>query len=297
MHDALVIGGGPAGLAAVLYLARFRRDVVLVDAGASRAARIPRSHNVAGHPGGVAGEELLQRMRHQVREVGVPLHAGRIERLARDGAAFVAHAGESTWRARTLLLATGAVDVEPALASTQQALQEGVLRYCPVCDGYEARDSSLGVLCNSGRGAREALYLRHFTPHVSVFVTSAEVEFAVDDAAALRAAGIRVERQPVTRLRLVAGKAEVTHGSRTSVCDSLYSALGMQVRSELAAAVGADIDDDGYVLSDRHQQTRVPGLFVAGDLARGLNQITVAIGEAAIAASAMHLLLMQPGRA
>jgi thioredoxin reductase (NADPH) len=69
------------------------------------------------------------------------------------------------------------------------------------------------------------------------------------------------------------------------------------VQSELAAALGADIDDDGYVLSDRHQQTRAPGLFVAGDVARGLNQISVAIGEAAIAASAMHLLLMQPGRA
>jgi thioredoxin reductase (NADPH) len=293
VHDALVIGGGPAGLAGALYLARFRRDVVVVDAEDSRAARIPRSHNVAGFPDGIAGDRLLRIMAGQVQELAVPMHRAFVERLEHDGVRFSAHAGNRVWHARTVLLATGALDVEPKMPSPQQALQQGTLRYCPVCDGYEARDRRLGVLCNSGRGAREALYLRHFTPHVAVFITASHVAFASDDLQRLRAAGIQMHLDPVTSLRPIDGTVDVGHGARTTRVDSLYSALGMDVRSHLAVALGASTDDDGYVLSDRHQQTAVRGLFAAGDVARGLNQISVAIGEAAIAASAMHLHLSE----
>jgi thioredoxin reductase (NADPH) len=293
VHDALVIGGGPAGLSAAMYLARFCRDVVLIDAGNSRAVRIPRSHNVAGFQGGIAGEDLVATMRRQVQDLGVPLCSARVEHLAHDGGVFHAHADGQVWRARTVLLATGAADIEPPMATAEQALDRGVLRFCPVCDGYEARDHRLGVLCNSARGAREALYLRHFTPHVSVFVTSADVAFDREDRDRMSMHGVTVHPDPVTRLRLVGGQAEVVHGGRATLVDSLYSALGMQVHSSLAAELGAQLDDDGYVISDRHQQTCVRGLFVAGDVARGLNQISVAIGEAAIAASTMHLLLSE----
>ena len=295
MHDVLVVGGGPAGLAAALYLARFRRDVFVIDAGDSRAARIPRSHNMAGFTNGVAGDRLIDAMRSQVRDVGVPIQHGYVERLERPDDAFVLHTQDGNEkRARTVLLATGALDVEPPMSSLNEALEQGALRYCPVCDGFEARDRSIGVLCNLGKhGANEALYLRHFTDKVTVFVTSADVGFDADDAQRLREAGIAVARGAVQRLRLIGGKTEVLHGENATVCDSLYSALGMEVHSHLAARLGAQLDDAGYVLSDRHQETRVAGLFVAGDVARGLNQISVAIGEAAIAASAMHLRLMR----
>lgn len=295
MHDALVVGGGPAGLAASLYLARFRRDVLVIDAGDSRAARIPRSHNMAGFTNGVAGDRLIDAMRYQVRDVGVPIQHGYVERLERSGDAFVAHTRDGLVKqARAVLLATGALDVEPPMSKLSEALEQGALRYCPVCDGFEAQDRRIGVLCNVGKhGTNEALYLRHFTDQVTVFVTSADVAFDAGDEQRLSEAGIAVVRAPVQRLRLVGGKTEVLHGENATVCDSLYSALGMEVHSHLAARLGARLDDAGYVLSDRHQETCVPGLFVAGDVARGLNQISVAIGEAAIAASAMHLRLTQ----
>ena len=89
------------------------------------------------------------------------------------------------------------------------------------------------------------------------------------------------------------GCAVVTHGGRESVCQTLYSALGMDVHSQLAAACGAALDPDAYVLVDAQHETRVPGLFSAGDVAKGLNQISVAIGGAAVAASAMHLRLLE----
>jgi thioredoxin reductase (NADPH) len=291
-HDALVIGGGPAGLAGAVYLARFRRDVLLVDAGDSRAARIARSHNVAGFPTGIGGEQLLRNMREQVRQLGVPVRRGTVRRLQRDATGFVAGIDGDTVRARTVLLATGALDVEPAVAPARQALADGTLRFCPVCDAYEASGRDVGVLCNSSRGAHVALYLRHFTPRVSVFVTDPGVTFQGDDMQRFRNAGIALHPDPVRDLRVLAGRVEVRHGVHTRVCDSLYSALGMTVHSMLATDLGVPVDDDGYLISDRHQQTCVPGLFVAGDVARGLNQISVAVGEAAIAASAMHLQLL-----
>jgi thioredoxin reductase (NADPH) len=190
-----------------------------------------------------------------------------------------------------VLLATGASDVEPAIDHIQRALDEGALRYCPVCDGYEVSGCNVGVLCNSPAGVAEALYLRHFTPHLQLFVTSADVQLDTAAQRQLADAGIVLHAQAVSDLALVDGDVIVTTGEHRVRCDSLYSALGMKIHNQLALALGAQADDDGYLLTDRHQETTVTGLYCAGDVARGLNQISVGIGAAATAASAMHLRL------
>ncbi|HLL19045.1 MAG TPA: NAD(P)/FAD-dependent oxidoreductase [Rubrivivax sp.] len=291
-HEALVIGGGPAGLAGALYLARFRRRVLLLDAGSSRAVRIPRSHNVAGFADGVAGEALIGIMRKQVQAFGVDIVGGNVETIEATAEGFRALGPQGWIHARTVLLATGASDVEPAIDHIQQALDEGALRYCPVCDGYEVTDRNVGVLCKASEaGVSEALYLRHFTPRVQLFVTSPEVTLDEAQRKQLADAGIEWHEQAVIELALGDGDVVIKTGARQVRCDSLYSALGMDVHNQLAVALGAQIDEDGYVLTDRHQQSTVPGLYCAGDVARGLNQISVGIGAAATAASAMHLRL------
>jgi thioredoxin reductase (NADPH) len=291
--DALVVGGGPAGLAAALYLARFRRRVLLVDNGHSRVATIPRTHNYPGFVEGVAGDALLSTMRRQAAHHGVQFASGLVESLSVAGEVFRAEWRGGDAAARKVLLASGVSDVPPAMPHLAQALQEGALRYCPVCDGFEVIGCDVGVLVDHGSDVGEALYLRHFTDRLTLFPVHDGVHFDAHQRSQLDDAGVMIAADTVSAIRLQGdGRISVRHGANETVLDSLYAALGMRVHSGLATRLGAQ-HHDGYLLTDHHQQTTVPGLYAAGDVVKGLNQITVGVGEAAVAASAIHLSLLK----
>jgi thioredoxin reductase (NADPH) len=294
--DAAVIGGGPAGLTTATYLLRFRRRVLLVDSGSSRASTIPLSRNYPGFPDGISGPQLLAHMRRQAERY--PLHTidGRVDTLERHDSSFTLH-GEllgTPIHARRVLLATGVDDIWPSLPEATTALREGVLRFCPVCDGFEAAGRPVGVLTRSTAGVREALYLRHFTDDVTVFLSDREAVLPADELRQLAEAGIAVAQAHPHAFALCDGGVQVRFGDELRVYAALYSAFGVQVRSRLATALGAATDALGYLMVDAHQQTSVPGLYAAGDVASGLNQISVTVGAAAIAASAIHLSLGLP---
>lgn len=297
--DAAVIGGGPAGLTTATYLARFQRRVLLVDSGSSRAATIPLSRNYPGFPQGISGEELLANMRQQAERYPIRFVRGRVESLVRDDDGFEIHGLEpgEPLRARHVMLACGVADIWPDLPEAATALREGVLRFCPVCDGFEAAGRPVGVLTQGSAGAREALYLRHFTPDVTVFLAGPQVVLEPEELRRLQEAGIAVAQAPPSRFTLCESGVEVTVGGERRTFAALYSAFGIQVRSRLAIALGAACDALGYLSVDDRQQTSVPGLYAAGDVASGLNQISVAVGGAAIAASAIHLSLGLPSAA
>jgi len=103
--DCLVIGAGPAGLTAAIYLARFRRSLAVIDGDQSRAALIPRSHNCPGYPDGIVGTELLNRLRMQGEKYGVKVKRALVEKLEASGGGFVADAGDEKIFARKVLLA------------------------------------------------------------------------------------------------------------------------------------------------------------------------------------------------
>src|SRR5215210_4405147 len=129
-HDCLVVGGGPAGLVAAVYLARFRRDVRIVDAGFSRAALIPISHNCPGFPDGISGRDLLTRLREQAKRYGAVLTAGCVDSIQRrDDGLFEAVAGSERIEARSVVIATGVLDLEPTLPKTSDAVRRGLIRH------------------------------------------------------------------------------------------------------------------------------------------------------------------------
>ncbi|TPN76798.1 NAD(P)/FAD-dependent oxidoreductase, partial [Mesorhizobium sp. B1-1-5] len=144
-YECLVIGGGPAGLTAATYLGRFRRRIVLVDAGQSRAKWIPVTHNCPGFPDGIAGVELLDRLRQQALLSGVDLVDDTIHDIKRGGTDFIATASVPI-RARAVLMATGIVDTLPDTPDAADMIKAGTLRLCPICDAYEVIDGRVAVM-------------------------------------------------------------------------------------------------------------------------------------------------------
>ena len=285
MLDCLVIGGGPAGLTAAIYLARFHLDTLVVDDGASRAALIPRTHNHAGFPGGISGTDLLLRMRAQAEENGARLRHGRITALRRDGDGLVAEMDGQPIAARAVLLATGVVNHRPEMAGDvhDAALAKGLLRYCPICDGYEVTDKRVGVIGTGERGFKEAQFLRGYTADLSLIAPAGTHDLSADQRAALAEAGIALIEGPAP----IAIQADgITVGPHRF--DSVYPALGSHIRSELAVEAGAEATDDGCLTVDDHQRTSVPGLYAAGDVVLGLDQISHAMGEGGVAATTMR---------
>jgi thioredoxin reductase (NADPH) len=289
--DVAVVGGGPAGLMGAIYLARFRRSVVLVDAGHSRVARIPRTHNYPGIAQGIAGAGVRDALRAQLREYPVQVLDRFVQFVQREPEGFRLHMGGSSVSARFVLLATGVTDIPPVMTHLRAALDEGLLRFCPVCDAYEVAGRSIGVYADGPAGMAEALYLRHFSADITLFMARGGADIGERERGELARAGIRWNDMPVEAIRRVGEHVVLFQGGVRAYCDTLYCALGVTVHSELAGNLGASLDSAGYVQADAHHATRVPGLYVAGDVSVGLNQIAVAMGGAAIAASAMHRAL------
>jgi thioredoxin reductase (NADPH) len=293
--DCLIVGGGPAGMTAAIYLARYRRATLVVDANDSRAAWIPRSHNHAGFPDGVNGVELLARMSAQAREYGAVVERGTIERIDRNGACFAAEVNGRRVAARTVLLATGVVNRRPAMdpAEHDRAMARGHIRYCPVCDAFEVIDQHVGVLGADGHGVAEALFLRSYTADLTL-MPAKFAELGDDDRRKLAAHGIKLIEPPVHQLRTGEHCIEVTLADGTTLrFDTLYPALGSAPRSELARQLGCTLSPGGCIPVDAHQATDVEGVYVAGDVVEALDQISVAMGHAAIAATAIHNRLRQ----
>ncbi|WP_159865120.1 NAD(P)/FAD-dependent oxidoreductase [Novosphingobium sp. 9U] len=288
--DCIVIGAGPAGLTAAIYLARFHLSILVVDAGQSRAAMIPRTHNHAGYPGGIPGTELLRLMREQAGEFGVSVTSGLVERLEKHDDLFTVHGSGQTWTSRSVLLATGVVNNRPPIAPEihDAALARGLLRYCPICDGFEVTDRNVGVIGTDTHGFNEAVFLRMYTPEVTLIAPQGDHTLSDDERARLNDLEVRVVNGPCHPLRVEDDCIFVPTPEGELAFDSVYPALGSVIRSELAITLGAEGSEDGCLLVDDHQRTSILGLYAAGDVAKGLDQISHAMGEAGVAATTIR---------
>ena len=283
--DCVIVGGGPAGLMTAIYLARFRRSVCVVDAGASRAALIPRSHNVPGFAGGLPGTELLARMTTQLEELKVPMIRAEVTVLERAQDEFQVSWTGGAASSATVVLACGIVDIHPTCEQWRLAVAEGLLRYCPVCDAYEAMGRRIAVVGPLDQATPKALFLRGFSTDVTVLATRVNGD---DMVSALAEADISLIHAPDVSLRRSGDKIEAALPDRAVEFDVIYPAMGAEVRSQLALSLGAAHTDGGYLKVDDHQRTSIAGLYGVGDLVVDLHQISVAFGHAAVAACTIH---------
>jgi len=292
--DILIVGAGPAGLTAGMYLARYRRKIRIVHDGRSRALWVPRSRNIPGFPDGIVGADLIARMSDHAARYGAEIVEDRVVEIARDEdrALFRARLDSgAVVEARGLILATG-VDTNLAKLDSgdhQAAVRNGVLRYCPICDGFEHSDERIAVLGSDLHGAAEAMFLRQYSRDVTL-IPKWQVALTDAQRGELEASGVDVLEGRVLRLEATEEAMFVAIEGEAAPrrFDTLYPAFGSTPRSELAAMLGPLADPNGCIPFSAFSDGLLPGVYAAGDVLEGLDQISVATGQGAMAATRLH---------
>jgi thioredoxin reductase len=268
MYDAIIVGGGPAGLAAALTLGRSRRSVLLLDAGQGRNAVAAAVHNLLAQDGTPPGE-----LRRIGREQLARYRSVRLREDTVDGAHALAGggfrlelAGGEGVEARRLLLATGLVDELPAIDGLA-ALWGRSAFHCPYCHGFEASGLRLAVLGAGPERVRLALQLTRFSDDL-VLCTDGE-PLDRDLAELLAAHGVPVRGEPVARFEGDDGRLEriVLEGGEPLDRDAVFIATVLHQRSDLAGRLGCTMLPDGCVEVDEFARTSVPGVYATGDMA------------------------------
>jgi thioredoxin reductase (NADPH) len=299
--DALIVGGGPAGLSAAVYLGRARRSVVVVDCpwpGRSDFAQV--NHNYLGFSEGVPIVELCRRGRQQAERFGAQFIAARVEAIRPVGDDFEVSAGDQTYRSHSVILATGVADRWVHFPGYDDYIGRS-LHWCSVCDGYEMQDQRVVVIGNDDEAAEMAMQLTRHADQVTVLTNDASQQLAPATVDELAAFGI-----PVVVGRLASARAKapgffaalILEGGLEMAVDHVFSAQGAHPKSELVQNLGVRLTDRGYIEVDTDARTSVEGIYAAGDLT-GLfaHQVLSAAHQGASAAMAVEYALFQRDRA
>ena len=296
--DALIVGGGPAGLAAALALGRARRRVLLADAGPRRNAAATHVHNFLTRDG-TPPEELRRIGREQLATYpSVELRDEVVYAIESDLRSFRVELGSGPVRARRILLCTGMIDESLPIEGFDERWGHAVYQ-CPYCHGWEVRDRPWGYLVTAVSAEHYlpfALQARQWTDTLTVF-TNGAVAPSDDERALMDARGIRLVSSPVRRL-LGEGQAlasvEVAGGT-TVPCEVLY-AHPPQRHVPVVASLALDLDEGGYIRVDETSlATSQPGILAAGDLTTPMQGAILAAAAGTRAGAMINLgLAMEP---
>jgi thioredoxin reductase (NADPH) len=292
VFDSLIIGGGPAGLSAAVYLGRSLRTTAVFDCPQpGRSDWVQRNYNYLGFPDGITARELSDRGRQQAERYGAIFIEELVTSLTRrtDGL-FEARGDQTTLIGRTVVLATGVTDRWARFPGSEDYIGRS-MHWCIVCDGYEMRGQRVLIIANDCHDAEVALQLCRFTREVTLLVEPGTLPFAESMNRVLEEQGIRVHHgriASVTCAERDVCAAVVTDAGEEIEADHLFSLLGADPNSELARSLGAALSPEGYVTVDTEARTTVPGLYAAGDVTRLFShQIVTAAHEGAAAAMAI----------
>jgi thioredoxin reductase (NADPH) len=231
-------------------------------------------------------------MRSQACKHGAKVQTEFVTKLERDeeSGLYTATWGSGSAEARSVLIATGVTNRRPPMDEKlhDEALSRGLVRYCPICDGYEVTDKRVGVIGSDSRGVAEAIFIRSYTADVTLIAPDKALRLRPEDSQKLKDAGIECVDGPAQAVAIDSNCIVVDTAEGHYAFDSIYPALGSDTHTQLAEMVGAELSKDDCVRVDSHQRTSVPGFYAAGDVVIGLDQISHAMGEGGVAATTIR---------
>jgi thioredoxin reductase len=296
--DAVIVGGGPAGLTCAIFLGRYRRRVLVIDAGHPRNHASRAIHGFLGQHG-IAPGKLLERGRAEAKESGVEILPARVNTIERNGDLFdVTTSSGDCVRARRVVLGYGVRDLLPDIPKVESYYGITV-HHCPDCDGYEASDQRIGVVGWGKSAAGLALKLLQWSDDIVVFTHGHPREWDKEMHSKLFAEQIDVKDERVIALE---GKhkqvsaAVLSTGERVAV-QRIFFTIGSERSTTLAEDLGCAVDPEKpNVIVDEHRRTTVEGVWAVGDLVAGSQLAITAAADGAIAAIDLNKSLLPPSR-
>ena len=303
LYDAIIIGGGPAGLTAALYLARAKYRTLVLEKE-TFGGQITITHEVVNYPGvaKTSGKELTETMRRQAESFGAEFLLAEVESLDLSGDIKTVKTQRGELKAFGVLLATGAHPRQVGFRGEQDFRGRGVA-YCATCDGEFFTGKEVFVVGGGFAAAEEAVFLTKYASHVTILIRGDDFTCAASVADTARNHP-KITVLPNTQVEEVLGDTAlrtiryrniktgevVEHSAAPGQNIGVFVFAGYVPATSLVKGI-AELDEQGYILTDRNQQTSVPGLYAAGDVCqKQLRQVVTAVGDGALAATEMEKL-------
>ncbi|HEY4650350.1 MAG TPA: NAD(P)/FAD-dependent oxidoreductase [Pontibacter sp.] len=293
MYDVIIIGGGPAGLNAAMLLGRSRRKVVVFDTGEPRN-RWSEHMNGFLSSDGMNPLEFIQKGRAELQQYHVELLDKAIVTATHSKGCFVVNDAEgAVYRSRKLLLATGLKDYLPEIEGIEAYYGKSV-HHCQYCDGWESRDKAIAVYGRNREGIGQALALKTWSADVTLY-TDGTHKLRHTDLEKLQRNEVKVCTTRISGLRGENGVLQeilLANGESRAQQAIFFSSKCVQ-QSDIGKQLGCEFTSKGVIKTGRHQNTNIPGLYVAGDADRDMQLVIVAAAEGAKAGVAINMELQK----
>jgi thioredoxin reductase (NADPH) len=269
LYDCLVIGAGPAGLSAAIYMGRFLRRTLVLDSGSGRSTFEQVNDNYLGFPNGIQVKELRELGRQQAERFGAEFVDTEVESMHREDTNFLARTTSGEFVGRTVILCTGVCDIWPEIPNVLDYVGK-TLFWCITCDGFRALNKRVVLFGNDDDAATTACQFQHYTRDLIFISQPGGLECSDDKLGDMQTHDVPItEGEPAT----VEGtpdkiEAVLLKDGRKIEADVMFSLLGCTPNNKLALDLGLKVDKQGYVIMDQEGYTSVPGVFCAGDLAK-----------------------------
>ncbi len=299
VFDCVIVGGGPAGLSAGIYLGRFNRSVLVVDKGnGGRWHSHEINENYLGFPSGIASKELRALGKRQAQKFGAEFCLDEISNVRKRKSGFVLSGKKNYYYSKTIIFATGVADNFPPIKNIDQYIGE-CLFWCITCDGYKVRNKRVVVLGNNEEAACMTMQLLNFTKKITYLSNSTSKESGLSDIwrARLRKTGVNFIEGYATDIieRNKGLKHLLLHDGEKLPADFIFSVQGAMPHSQLAKKLGVELSREDYIKTDIEQRTNVTGVYAAGDVTKYFShQIASAVHEGSMAAQAVNYDLYRP---